>query len=311
MNYSKKYIVDLANKTGYIAQNIEKSLRLLDTLEFIFTRSSFSDALSLKGGTAINLLFTNLQRLSVDIDLDYHRHLEKEKMAIDRNKIIHELDDYMVSQGYSVSSKSREHAILTSRTYSYIDASGNNDNIKVDINFIDRITVYPLIKTPINYFDQQMTITTPIKEELYGMKIAALLNRSKPRDLYDANGLFQHFDDIDVNKLRQLAIFYLSLDEVYAVDDSLYQEINRIKWIAVRKELFPVINRKENFNLQKTQEYVIQNLREFLIIDCREKEYLDEFSKGNYRPELLFNDDAVTRAQKHPMAIWRTMHNQK
>lgn len=69
MNYSKQYITEVSEQTGFIANNIEKVIRLLDVLDFIFAKSSFKDALSLKGGTAINLLHTNLKRLSVDIYL--------------------------------------------------------------------------------------------------------------------------------------------------------------------------------------------------------------------------------------------------
>ena len=81
MNYSKQFISEISEQTGFIANNLEKVVRLLDVLDFIFVKSSFKDALSLKGGTAINLIHTNLKRLSVDIDLDYHRYLDKDKAA--------------------------------------------------------------------------------------------------------------------------------------------------------------------------------------------------------------------------------------
>lgn len=55
MNYSKQYINGFANKTGFISSNIEKVIRLLDVLDFIFSQSSFKNSLVLKGGTAINL----------------------------------------------------------------------------------------------------------------------------------------------------------------------------------------------------------------------------------------------------------------
>ena len=54
----------------------------------------------------------------------------------------------MLKEGYSVSSKSRGSAILASRTYAYINAYGNRDNIKVEINFIDRIHLKYVIDMP-------------------------------------------------------------------------------------------------------------------------------------------------------------------
>ena len=71
MIYSKILIEKFSHETGFIGSNIEKVIRLLDVLDFIFSKSSFQEKLVLKGGTAINLAYTNLARLSVDIDLDY------------------------------------------------------------------------------------------------------------------------------------------------------------------------------------------------------------------------------------------------
>ena len=87
-------------------------------------------------------MITNLARLSVDIDLDYIGSLDKEKMGVDRDAIMSALDNFMLKEGYALSKeKSRGSVILASRTYSYTNAFGNRDNIKVEINFIDRIHV--------------------------------------------------------------------------------------------------------------------------------------------------------------------------
>ena len=308
MNYSKQYITEVSEQTGFIANNVEKVIRLLDVLDFIFAKSSFKDALSLKGGTAINLVYTNLKRLSVDIDLDYHRCLDKDKTIKDRESIIQELDDFMQKEGYSISNKSRGSAILTSRTYLYLSASGNNDNIKVEINFIDRISLFPSIITRIEYFGKSINVTSPIKEELYGMKIAAMIDRSKPRDLYDTDYLFKNLKNTDLDTLRKAAVFYLSLDGVYKFDKGAFKNIKAISGSAIKKELLPVLKKGELFDLNKAQENVIKNLTSLLTLDKKESLYLEEFSRGNYNPSLLFDDSVVERAAKHPMAKWRALN---
>ena len=79
MNYSRKYIELLNKDNNFIQNNLEKVVRLLDVLKFISTElDPYGDKLVLKGGTAINLMYTNLARLSVDIDLDYIGSLDKE-----------------------------------------------------------------------------------------------------------------------------------------------------------------------------------------------------------------------------------------
>ena len=309
MNYSKQYINGFANKTGFISSNIEKVIRLLDVLDFIFSQSSFKNALVLKGGTAINLIYANLNRLSVDIDLDYHYHLEKEKALEDRELILNELDNFMIKDGYWVSTKSRGSAILASRTYSYVNSSNNNDNIKVEINFIDHISLYPSIITKINYFDKSVDIASPVKEELYGMKLAAVIDRNKPRDLYDTYHLFKYLDDIDEIILKKSTIFYLSLDNIFEIDKSTFNGIESINQSAIKKELLPVLRKGEKFDLMEAQNFVIDKLNSLLTLTKEEKMYLSEFAKGNYNPYLLFYGEVSDRAAKHPMAIFRTMNN--
>ena len=60
MNYSKQYINRLGEETNFINSNLEKVIRLLDVLDYIFSNSSFSNDVILKGGTAINLMYTKI-----------------------------------------------------------------------------------------------------------------------------------------------------------------------------------------------------------------------------------------------------------
>ena len=252
MNYGSNYIDRIGNETHFIKANIEKVLRLLDILTFIDNElDPKHETLVLKGGTAINLVYTSLSRLSVDIDLDYIGSLDKEKTNQDRISIMEALDDYMISEGYSISSKSRESAILTSRSYAYIRSSNSNDIIKLDVNFIDRIHVYPEINKSIEYFDKKLTIKVPAGEELFAMKISALLNRSKIRDLYDTNSLKQHISVLNADKIRKLVVFYLSLDCMFTINEQLFDGIKAISQERVKKELYPVISTKETFDLEK------------------------------------------------------------
>ena len=51
----------------------------------------------------------------------------------------------MWQEGYSLAD-SRDHFTLTSILFNYINNAGNRDNIKVEINFLDRCHVLPLEK---------------------------------------------------------------------------------------------------------------------------------------------------------------------
>ena len=306
MNYSKQYINEIAQKSGFIANNTEKVIRLLDVLKFIDEKfNRISHQLILKGGTAINLIYTNLTRLSVDIDLDYVGSLEKEQTLKDRERILESLDNYMLKEGYSISSKSRGSAILASRTYAYINAYGNRDNIKVEINFIDRIHILPIVNRKINYFDKEVIIKAPSEEELFAMKICALIDRSKPRDLYDTFRLKNDFLNLKKDKLRKLTVFYLSLDGIFELNENSFKGIETVSQDSIKKELLPVLKKNEKFNLEAIKQEVINFLQDLLVLTSDETKYLEEFSKGTFNPSLLFDVCSAERAAKHPMVKWR------
>ncbi len=305
MNYSENYINALGKSTGFINANIEKVIRLLDILSFI---SNESDPpyykLVLKGGTAINLVFTDLARLSVDIDLDYVGNLDKVKMLEDREKIMTSLDEFALKEGFSISEKTRGSFILESRTYSYTNAYGNTDNIKVEINFIDRIHIFPTVLKTIRCFDKELMVRTPSEEELFAMKIGALIDRHKPRDLFDTYNLKNILSNVDKEKLRKLVTFYLSLDGVFEIDGATFNNISFVS-DSIKKELFPVLKKSERFVLEEVKEDVISFLKDLLVLNENEKRYLKEFACGNFEPNLLFDGDAAERCAKHPMAKWR------
>jgi len=60
-----------AKELGFVRDTFEKVCRLVDVLSFTESDPALCDSLALKGGTAINLAFFDLPRLSVDIDLDF------------------------------------------------------------------------------------------------------------------------------------------------------------------------------------------------------------------------------------------------
>ena len=243
MKYIKEALEQYGKETNFITYNIEKVLRLMDVLDFLFKRSIFKDKLILKGGTAINLIYTNMKRLSLDIDLDYHGSLEKEVAFYERTILIEELDKYMLSEQYEISTRSRDSIALLSRKYKYINAYGNVDYIKVDINFMDRISLFEPITSEITFFGKTIKVKTPKIEELFGMKIAALIQRSKPRDLYDSAFLLENIT-YDKDLLRKAAIFYVSLDGIFEIDNSTFENVKTIAYRDVMIELFPVLKKR-------------------------------------------------------------------
>ena len=80
---------ELSSREGFQVDVLEKAYRLAELLREI-TRTDMQEDLVLKGGTAINFMFFELPRLSVDIDMDYIGSVEKNIMKNDR-ETIHEI----------------------------------------------------------------------------------------------------------------------------------------------------------------------------------------------------------------------------
>ena len=83
MILSKERLLKEKKDTGYRQEIIEKVIWLMELLNAIAEDSYLSRRLVLKGGTALNLFYFDLPRLSVDADLNYIG-------AIDRNIMLEE-----------------------------------------------------------------------------------------------------------------------------------------------------------------------------------------------------------------------------
>ena len=107
----KRY--QIAAETGYRLDTLEKVLRLLKLLDEIAQDPVLSQRLALKGGTAFNVFYLDLDRLSVDIALNYVGALDLTAIGRKRPSWNHE---HQVSPDSLSSTTSHpKHAATTSR----------------------------------------------------------------------------------------------------------------------------------------------------------------------------------------------------
>ncbi len=308
MNYTKQYLTELASKTNFIKDNLEKVLRLSEVLRVLNSDSYFQGKLALKGGTAINLTSVELPRLSVDIDLDFTSNLSKEEIEEAKSEMSKKLADYMWQEGYSLNAEPRKHYALLSFTFAYINNAGNRDSIKVEINFMDRCHILPLEhksikgKGVIERFD----ILALNDIELYASKINALLSRATPRDLYDVNAMIDGNIIEDNDLLRKCLIFYNMVGGEQDIDDISFENIENINFTKFKTQLKPVLAKNDRFNLDEAKTSVIGYLKTLISINEDERKFIEEFKNKNYKPELLFDDKTtIENIKSHPMALWR------
>lgn len=306
INLSQKKVVEVANSTGFIKDNVEKVMRLVDILEFIFS-SKWNDKLVLKGGTAINLFYRNMPRLSVDIDFDYIG-ASKDDMEEDKNKLWEFLQSSLYQKNYSLSPKSKRYFALDSAVFQYVNNAGNRDNIKIEINFLDRVHILPIKQLPLSTSVAQSDIRINVLDvcELYGSKLSALLGRCKPRDVYDVYGLVKENLVSDVGMLRKCAIFYNCIAGEANIGGESLDILDGVTERDINRQLKPALKKSEKFNRAAVLTELKEYLRGLFMLTENEKRFVEKFKLKQYCPALLFDDEQIiARIAEHPMVLWR------
>lgn len=306
IDFSEKNIARIVAETGFIKDNLEKVIRLADVLEFVFS-SQWKNKLVLKGGTAINLFYQKMPRLSVDIDLDYIGE-SREEMLSDKEKLWAFLSDEFARKGYILSPRSKRRFALDSAYLQYVNNPGNRDKIKIDINYMDRSHVLPIREKLVSfpYIEGEIPIKVLDPSELYGSKMSALLDRCKPRDVYDAFRLAQNDEMVDRSLLKKSAIFYNCVGGEANIDEPVMEILDGVTENDIFRELRPFLSRGDKFSRLEAIKVLKEYLGNLFALSDREKAFVSEFRNKQYRPELLFDDDeTIGRIKEHPMVMWR------
>ncbi len=309
-SYNKNDIAQLAAQTNFLRDNLEKVLRLSDVLNFIAQSPKLKDCLVLKGGTAINLTVFAMPRLSVDIDLDFHKDCTRDGMLAYRAEINAEIMAYMASQGYQLSPDTKNPHSIDSWVFYYFNAGGNRDNIKIEINYSMRQHVFsPQLRTIKVDYLQTTEVLTLEPVELFGSKIKALIERHTCRDLYDVYNLLHSdlFHSFDLALLRKIVVFYLAVGGSCPPRKQYdLAPIRQIKFAQIRATLLPMLKKGEPFDFEVAKTEVLLFLENLLDLTDSETAFIDAFIAKEYRPELLFDDaEIIKNISNHPMAYWK------
>ena len=307
--YDRAELGRMAIESGFVRDTFEKVLRLKEILRFLNEDEFLREHLLLKGGTAINLTVFNLPRLSVDIDMDYTPNYTREDMLECREKITNVIKEYMESEGYLLSDASRFSHSLDAFHYNYQNAGGNRDMIKIELNYSLRAHIFEPVYRSIlpGAFDDGLKIRMVNPMEIFAAKGNALITRAASRDLYDwfnmmSEGLFEEQRDL----FRKCFVFYMTISADTLNKSFDTSAIDTLDFNKIRRDLFPVLNKKDNFQLDERKKLSKQYIENLMILTVEEQEYLDNFEKKKYIPELLFDDvDIVKRIKNHPMALWK------
>ncbi len=199
----------VAAQTGHQPGTIEKVMRLLDLLSEITADATLGPRFVLKGGTALNVFHLNLDRLSVDIDLNYIGALDRAKMLEERPDLEARLNDLLVDQGYAIHREPGDEHAGGKWVVRHASALGGNGSLEIDLNFMFREPLFAVEKKNSVKLGETQALGVAVLNiyEIIAGKLVALLDRKKARDLFDARRIMEIPNlDWDAIKTVMLAI---------------------------------------------------------------------------------------------------------
>jgi len=311
-------VQQLAAQHGFRPDSLEKVLRLLSLLEALKSNTFLRPRVALKGGTALNLFFFDIPRLSVDIDLNYVGSADREVMLADKPKVEQAIQAVCSREGLTVKRMPNEHAGGKWRL-SYTNTAGSNDKLEIDLNFMLRVPLWPvamLDSTPIGSASAKGIAVVELHELAAG-KLAALCARNASRDIFDARELLLR-PDLDRDKLRLAFVVYGGLNRkdwrTVQVDDISADPAE------LKRELVPMLRaavRPNDDQIPKWAEALVAETRvlmgKVLPLEARELEFIDRLNgAGEVVPALLTRDSALQALiSSHPGLLWKALNVKK
>jgi len=315
-SYNLRDLTKIAQYNKFNRDRLEKVLRLSELLKLFNENEEFKGKYVLKGGTAINLCLFDFPRLSVDIDMNFNFNSSKKEMLEMRELHSKLISAFVAQDGYTIDPKSRFTFTLDSYLLKYTNAAGSRDNIKIELNYSNRIQILE----PVNYkLSSQIINNESIlalnKVELYGSKIAALIGRTTARDIFDVFQLInnQILLDSELDMLKKCSIFYLlTSNEFQTFCDLLNQfkkNMKNISFSTIKRNLIPLLHVGETIDIDDFKQTVNQFIETLFELTETEQKYIDFFNEGKFNPELLFDKAIADRLKEHPMVLWKMMNH--
>lgn len=171
----------------------------------------WENCFALKGGTAINYFYSNMPRLSIDIDLVYlpvkSRTETIKEIKIRLADFINKINGIYKQVKIIKESESNPVGIL------YID--NGKAKIKIEPNIVIRGTVLPVKNASLNqdvmkYFGQELEVKCLDFKEIIAGKLVAAVDRQHPRDIFDIMLFLDNNHTNELEHVIELFIIYLS-----------------------------------------------------------------------------------------------------
>lgn len=308
----------ISSDLKYNRDTLEKVFRLAELLKLFNEHDELKGKYVLKGGTAINICLFDFPRLSVDIDFDYNLNSSIEE--IEQTRKLHQkiINENVSINKYIVHSKSRFTHTLDSYLLLYTNATGNNDYIKLELNYSNRVHILePKTYDVASKIVDNVSVLGMDKIELYGSKIAALIGRTTARDIFDVSEMIRHgvIKEEEMDILRKSSIFYVMLSNEFQGFNNLISQFNinieKIDFMNIKKNLIPMLKVGTKIELNSFKKLVVEFINQLFILEKDEQKFIDLYNNGQFEPSLIFDEKIANKLIRHPMIIWKMMNFKK
>lgn len=315
MRVSREKLRAEGNATGFRLEILEKVIHLFNLLEGFNSHPFLRERLALKGGTALNLFVFNVPRLSVDIDLNYVGSPEREVMLTERSKVEEAVRAVCSREGFSIRRSPEDHA-GGKWFLQYDSALGQGGNLHVDLNFMYRTPLWPIISKDswsVGSYKARGISLVDIHELAAG-KLTALLARHAGRDLFDAHLLLTQ-GSLDPERLRLGFVVYGAMTRL----DWRCVSVDRVSYEAgeIEKQLLPLLRKDSLAKFSEPSEMADrlveetrQRLEMVLPFSSSESEFLNRLlDHGEIVGALLTRDESLVECiNHHPLLKWKAQN---
>ena len=312
---SSETLQRIAAETGHQAGTLEKVARLLDLLQEIARDPVLSPRLALKGGTALNVFHLALDRLSVDIDLNYIGALDRVAMEADRPELEAALNRLLTAQGYAVRRQPGEHA-GGKWLARYVSVLGGGATLEVDVNFMARQPLFGVAPMTSVRLGALRAVDVPVVDlhEIVAGKLVALLDRRAARDLFDARRIIA-IPDLNWRWIKAAVLAFgasgrrgwrlASVDAIGGEPRELRQKLA----ICLPRDHFAAAGGVEGW-IAESVELCRERLTPVFAWSAQEQAFLDGvLDRGEVNAELLDVDGPIrARIAAMPMLAWKCQH---
>lgn len=283
----------------------EKIERISDILVQMNKVHLLKNHLSFYGGTALNFLYLNAPRISVDLDFNY-RQIDARDWGEVRDDIDREIKRILYDLGYKKEDIKIQPTYNLCRFYiEYINFKGVKDSIKIETGYMRRI---PILKSDIfkefvhPITDHHIDIKTPLSEELFANKFCTMFSRESisVRDFYDVYSISSA--DFDMTLLIDVLLIesiFMNINIISFPLESLFEEIQmaQIQDLVAEKIDWKNINEKVTSFIGRIKDELKR--REYT-------EFISEFHdhhKINFRK--ISNKKQINDGlERHPILLW-------